>query len=293
MFHNNISNKIGIFIQARSASSRFPKKIFQPLGPKNQEMPVLLQIYKRLTKTYSGEHVQVVVLVPEDDLELMQWCEAHQIPYFFGSHYDVRDRYRKAAKHYGVDCILRATGDNPCVDSFLAFEALRVFCFTQVDYFTFSNLPLGVGVEIFSTKALMTDFSNEEDYHREHVSVHIKQNPFLFKCLSLKYKSMIDFEDNLKDKPLLNHSNLYASLNTLSKLRLTLDTPQDYEVIQNVFSCLGNDFNLSDVLKLYKWYPEFFLVNQDVEQVQIPSFSYSNLLKRESHLNHFPKVCAS
>ena len=266
-------NKVGIFIQARSNSKRLPNKIYLNLGKTNQKKPLLLHVYDRLSKICNK--AQVVILIPEDDRELINFCEDYNLNFFKGPHDDVRKRYRMAAEHYKVDYIIRATADNPCVDPRIVFESLRTFLQFLPDLFSFSNLPLGTGVEIFTTSALMVNTLFEEKYNMEHVSIHIKHNPHIFNVLNVPY---------LYRSGLLNIDTLTP------KIRVTLDTKEDYEVIQNIFSILDSNFSLEDLLKIHKHYPEIFLPNQSIEQIKIPS---QNIVKLYTNVDDKIKAFAS
>ncbi len=53
----------------------------------------------------------------------------------------------------------------------------------------------------------------------------------------------------------------------LGSLRWTLDTPEDYALLQEVIKRLGgrNDFTWLDVLELFKNDPDLAQINQDVK----------------------------
>ena len=252
--------QLGIFIQARGRSTRFPNKIYAPLSEKDQTS-VLERIYQRLAKNVNQNSI-LAVLIPEKDEYLRDWCRARGMQIFCGPEFDVRERYRQAAQHFGVDIVVRATGDNPCVDPEIASETVAGLKKEQADIFSYAHLPLGVAVEAMSTKALLQDLIRDNHEHREHVSVHIKQNPKIFKCCHPEHKIMK--ETDFCPPPL---SLPYRKKQRLP-LRLTLDTPEDLEVIRSVFTCLGSDFRLPDILQLYGRYPDLFTANQHIEQIK-------------------------
>ena len=82
--------------------------------------------------------------------------------------------------------------------------------------------------------------------YQEHVSLHIKHHPELFNILHLEHQIMKN--------------------NTSSPLRLTVDTPEDLEVVRNVYQTLGSDFNLSDILQLAQKKPHLFQLNSHIVQ---------------------------
>jgi len=186
----------------------------------------------------------VVVLVPKDDMALQAFLGREKIPYRKGPLDDVRERYRSAAQDLDLDIVIRATADNPAVDPEYARLALSEFIQARVDLFSFSGMPIGTGVEIFSTTALMTDGLDGPEY-REHVSLHIKHDPSRFKVLHLPWSAKVQ----------------------TTTPRLTVDTPEDLQVIRSVFDQLGDGFRLADVLRLFENEPGLFDANRNVSQV--------------------------
>lgn len=236
--------KVGILIQARSTSTRLPRKIFAPI-PEKSETLLIDHVWNRLQGT--GFDVLSFV-IPDTDSELIDYCKRRRYEFFTGSLDDVRDRYRKAASHYSLEYVVRATGDNPCVDTRVCAETIREIKTRQWDHFAFDDLPLGCAVEAFSSEALNTDVGDDNPDYLEHVSVHIKKHPELFK---IHYKQMTTHPSQKKP-------------------RLTVDTPQDLEVVRQVFRKLARyDFTWEDALDLYEKEPQIFQLNEGIEQRKV------------------------
>ena len=56
---------------------------------------------------------------------------------------------------------------------------------------------------------------------------------------------------------------------TEGSYRLTVDTPEDYQVVQSVYQALsrdGNDFGLKDILRFLGAHPEIASINRMVVQ---------------------------
>ena len=238
------STRIGIFIQARANSSRLPGEIFESLGPWPGSS-ILETIHRRLSRM-SG--ARTVVLVPENDPVLIDWCRRRHLECFAGPEDDVRERYRQAARRYQVDVIVRATGDNPCVDPDVMIDTVRALFASDADLLSFGNLPLGMAVEAMRRSALLSDAIPARDLHQEHVSLHIKHNPDLFSV-------------SHPDHPLAPPKSAQVELP-----RLTVDTAEDLAVVRGVFAALGPNFRTQQVLNLYREHPELFVANQDIEQ---------------------------
>ena len=196
----------------------------------------------------------VVILLPDTDIQLIEFCETKGMNTFGGSEFDVRDRYRKAARQFGVDIVVRATGDNPCVDPMIAQDTISEMLVGDADLISYSNLPLGIAIEAFQASALFSDIINPQPTHFEHVSLHIKQNPEQFKVVHLNHPVMEPYGDRPP--------------------RLTVDTIEDVKVVRKVFSELGTDFTTVDIMKLYRARPDFFLENSDIKQRSyVPEFA--------------------
>ena len=240
--------KTAIFIQARSRSSRLPGKIFKRL-PEGGEHTLIEHIFHKLSGVV--EAGETALLIPESEPELIAWCHRRRLPFYTGSDSDVRERYRIAALKTGADIVVRATGDNPCVDPEIVSDTIAEILGGGSDLVSFTNLPLGVAVEAIRTPALMSDHFPATAEHREHVSLHIKHNPAHYKVAHLEHPLMDAFPE--KELP-----------------RLTVDTEADLQVVRKVFQKLGAHFTTGDVLSLYRENPEIFAGNRHVRQLAFP-----------------------
>jgi len=195
----------GIIIQARMGSSRLPGKILKTIGDRT----LLDHIIDRLQGL--REEAMVVIAtstLPGDDV-VEEFCEKKGVHCFRGSESNVLSRYYECARQYGFDHIVRLTADNPFVD---VEEVDRLIAWhrEQGNEFTesFSQLPVGVGAEIFSFPALEEDMKKSSlPHHFEHVDEYILENRDKFQTGTLHV-------DADKRKP---------------HVRLTVDTREDYE----------------------------------------------------------------
>ena len=226
---------IGLVIQARMGSSRLPGKVLMNLCGK----PVLLHIIERL-KNLKEEYRRIIITsVYEKDNIIEDFCKENNILFFRGSENDVLDRYYQTAKLFKLQHIVRLTGDNPLVDAnnlrFLIDEHLK----NSADYSSNksevnSGLPEGIGGEVFKFSALEKSWiEGKENNHREHVDEYILENPDKFKVLVVRAM------DN--------------RLSTCKDLRLTIDTKEDFEFVENVIKLLQHknlEINLQNICML-------------------------------------------
>ncbi|MCC5813772.1 MAG: hypothetical protein JJT78_03380 [Leptospira sp.] len=263
--------KLYAFVQARLSSTRMPRKVLSKLPWSNSESKTLLEhIHSRLCHVLNQD--QIVFLIPEDpsESELSKYISTKGWNFFQGSLEDVRDRYYQAAIHYQADVILRLTGDNPFVDIPAIESILEAWNYSYLknlamDLCYASPLPLGMGIESFSFRALESgqlSKNYQEVRHKEHVSLHIKENPDQFNII--KIPTGIDSSH-------------------LSDIRMTIDEPMDYNTLQTICklfikSPFAKDFNnisMDDltgeyVIGMHRNSSEIFTKNKIVEQVRFP-----------------------
>jgi spore coat polysaccharide biosynthesis protein SpsF len=139
---------------------------------------------------------------------------------FIGSKLDVLRRYCDAARHYGAETVIRATGDNPLVSRELAERLLKEHRNLDADYSGYFGMPLGTGVEIIRAAALFqAEKETRESYDREHVTPYLYRNPQLF----------------FLHRPLVEPT-------FRSRFRVTVDTKEDYKRIVHIFRELYRGF---------------------------------------------------
>ena len=231
--------KCAVLIQARSASVRLPGKIYEPV-PESSSPSILDHVVRRMQLANVGP---VVVLIPEDDTLLADYLSVRRIEFLRGPHEDVRARYRHAARAMNLDLVVRATADNPALDPICAARSVREIQSRNLDLFSFSSMPLGTGVEVFTAAALLSD-SLEGPEYSEHVSLHIKHAPDRFRVEHSPWREGLPPE----------------------LPRLTVDTREDLEVVRSVFRKLGVDFTLDQLMELFASNPELFAGNRHVVQ---------------------------
>ena len=238
-------------IQARTGSSRLPGKILKNLG----EMTVIETVYKRVLQTKGLDKIIVAMPEGESDDDLAA-CVASFCPTISrGSETDVLDRFYRAAMEYDASVVVRITSDCPFFDPDILTAMLKSFEHNEIDYMTNTldpHLPRGLDAEVFTMKALGKAWRfGTELFHREHVTPFIYQSPEIFSVQG--YRSRTD-----------NHS----------KLRWTLDTPEDWTLITKIHSLLKIDIldaRLDDFLEVFYSDPDLGHINSAIEQKTLSS----------------------
>lgn len=244
--------KASAIIQARISSTRLPSKAMLDLCGK----PMIYHVIEH-AKLISG--LNSVILATGSGMEnypLLKIASECGIDSFSGSEDDVLERYYLASEKTDCDYVIRITGDNPLTDHKSASYALEFACNNNADHCTTSGIPVGTGVEIIRKSALDKAYSEgKEPHHREHVTPYIKEHPELFSII--KYNSTL--------------------ANPLPDLRLTVDTAEDFKLIELIFNKLYHEkpIELIDVITYITQNPELFLINSNVEQRPMTHHSHA------------------
>ena len=230
-------------IQARMTSKRLSEKCMKDLAGK----PLIDHVIERAKAIKGISHVILAVPDSPESNPLIERAKALGIESFMGSEDNVLSRYYNAALKYGAEFIIRITADNPLTDPDYASMALEIATESEADLCSISNIPLGTGTEIIKFSALKEAFENaERPYHYEHVTPYIKEHPEIF---SIERHS-VEIQDFMEG------------------LRLTVDTEEDYQMMNSIFSALYKDkiFPLKDVLNFLKENPSIAESNLNVQQ---------------------------
>ena len=225
------NKRIVATIEARMTSSRLPGKVLMEACGK----PMLQHMIERLQRVPSLDGIIVATTGNDTDAAIVELAESMDVGVFQGSEDDVLLRVLGAAQEHDIDVIVEMTGDCPLIDPSLVEDCILGYQNAEVDYV--SNVlertyPRGMDTQVFATE-ILADVANRtddpEDY--EHVSIYIYRHPEIY---SLK---------NMPGPPEL----------TDPELGLTLDAPEDFELIRRIFETLypdNPDFRLSDILSL-------------------------------------------
>ena len=162
--------KTAIIVQARTGSTRLPKKILLPWNNKT----VLGEVLERCMAT----GLPVILAVPYQDLPLALFHE----PCFVGHELDVLDRYYQAALIFGISTIVRITADCPFVDPYTIAKMVKLWDKGYFDYLSnchpIRTMDKGFDVEIFSFQTLKKAWQDTPGlkHWREHVTTYIYES---------------------------------------------------------------------------------------------------------------------
>lgn len=217
------NQKNGFLIQARMNSTRLPGKVLMNLHGK----PILAHIIDRIHELKMDLPIIIITSDTTKDDLIEDFCTQNSVLFFRGEECDVLDRYYRAAKYFNLEHIVRLTGDNPLVDSVNLKNLLTEHLTYDADYSSNkseieSGLPIGVGAEIFRFSALAKSWrQGTKPHHREHVDEYILENPHLFRIRYVK--------------------GVYSCSEDCNKLRLTIDTFDDFVFVDRIFTILAQN----------------------------------------------------
>jgi spore coat polysaccharide biosynthesis protein SpsF len=241
------STRIVAIIQARMASSRLPGKVLKEIAGK----AMLEHVVKRARQAKTIDEVVVATTTEPEDTEIEKFCQDHSIQVYRGSLNDVLDRFYQAAKTYRADVIVRLTADCPLLDPGVVDHTVEVFLQGRFD-FAANRLPppfkrtypIGLDTEVCSFAALEKAWQEaKEPYEREHVMPYLYEVHGRFKIIQ------VDYEKDYGDR------------------RWTVDTPEDLELVRQVFARLRdqNHFTWLDVLAVFEREPQLVQINRQIQ----------------------------
>ncbi len=147
-----LQQKVGVFCNARLASSRLPRKALLPFF---QEHTALGYLLKRLV-SYPGRLGQVVLAtttLAEDEV-LARVAEGVGVPCIRGEPDDVMGRMVQTADACGWDVLVRVTGDDLLVSGEYIERALSYHLAHSLDYTRIRGLPNGLECEVIDVRTL-------------------------------------------------------------------------------------------------------------------------------------------
>lgn len=203
--------RTGIVVQVRLGSTRLPGKALLPLGGAS----LTDQVLARLALVPGAAHI--LATDEASGAALAPIAARHGFDILVGPPEDVLARYCLAIRTFGLQRVLRATGDNPLVSHEAASLLIERGNRTPSDYATFTGLPIGMGVELVAAPALLrAEAEARLPAEREHVCPYLYGHPELF---------------SLDRAPA-------PEAFILPEARVTVDTAADYEAVQGIYAAL-------------------------------------------------------
>jgi spore coat polysaccharide biosynthesis protein SpsF len=242
-----VSTRTVAIIQARMGSTRLPGKVLKPLAGK----PMLERVVERMRRAPGVDEVVVATSDLAEEEPILALCRSNGTPVTRGSANDVLSRYALAAREHRADIVVRITSDCPLISPQVVGRVLEAFRAGACEYASNCHrrtFPRGLDTEIFPATALAaTDSEAVDPAEREHVTPFIWRRPERFRL-----RDVVDAVDR-------------------SALRWTVDTPDDFVLVERLYSALAAQpaFDYDDILGVLARHPEWSEINRHVEQKKL------------------------
>lgn len=230
-------------LQARTSSSRLPRKVLRPLLGR----AMILRQLERLNRSKEISKIVLATSIDESDDMLAATVKTAGYTVYRGSLDDVLERYYTCAAQYGADHIVRVTGDCPLIDWRIVDDVIVRHLAEQNDYtYTTERFPDGLDTEVMTFAALTQAYQEARmPSEREHVTLYFRNHPECF------HVGDVDCAENYGD------------------LRWTVDEPRDFAFVEAVYENLyekNNDFSMWDIIALLDEKPELRLINRGIDR---------------------------
>ena len=232
--------KVAIILQARMGSTRLPGKTLKPLLGK----PFLMHIVERLRLCKNAEKIIVATSIEPKDDAIELFCRSKGIPVFRGSEADVLDRYYRCAKTFDINTIVRITADNPLVDWENIDEMITSHIDKDADITYTEGMPYGTGLGncVMSFQAI------------EKVRSIAKEN-----------NETPDPDDLILERPEMFKINVLQAHHKLQRnYRLTVDYPEDFQLMEVLFAQFVGIPDLKEVVSFLDNHPEVVAINKNI-----------------------------
>ncbi|THB75215.1 MAG: 3-deoxy-manno-octulosonate cytidylyltransferase [Desulfobacteraceae bacterium] len=232
-----------ILITARLKSTRLPMKALKEIKGR----PMICHLIDRLKLSTHADGIVLCTSTVAQDDPLVDIAADESIDCYRGHPDDVLLRLTRAAEQFKAQTVISCTADNPFVDPEYIDQLIRYHTGNQYDFTHISGLPFGTFSYALSYPAMKKACEIKDEIDTEVWGGYFTQTG-LFKCGTL------EVTDDTVRRP---------------DLRLTVDTPEDFELISKVFEVLYVEdriFSLPQIVKLCDENPELTLINRNVQQ---------------------------
>lgn len=209
--------RVLIGIQARSGSTRLPRKAFELISGRMM-LDRVIESAKAAARFIdkAGHRCSFAVLTPTGDPIVEEFSPRVEI--VEGPEMDVLARYAVAVERYNPDSLIRITGDCPLLPASLIAYVHNLATTRGYDYISncderFRSSIDGADVEVLSRR--LFDFLSEHarvPYDREHVTPFVRRTPPEWARMGFAY----------------NHFDL-------SGIKLSVDTREDLDAVRKHF----------------------------------------------------------
>jgi len=228
-------------IQARMNSTRLPGKVLLPIGDTNA-------IQMIVDKCKANKLIdEVVVATTYNSNKITDYCRENNIKFWIGAEENVLDRVYYTARAFEADIIVDITSDCPFIDLSDLQRYLGPIKIGALDYASnvmVRTFPDGLDLQVYSFKALenIMEFCTAPE-HYQHSGWNFINHQKICNCLNIYAPKPLHFPE----------------------IRITLDTAEDYAVLNLIYTWLGKDAKPLEIVNFMRNNPKIMAINQNVQ----------------------------
>jgi spore coat polysaccharide biosynthesis protein SpsF len=232
-----------IFITARLKSTRLPRKVLKPILGR----PMISHMIERLRLAKVLDRIVICTSPLDEDIPLVESAREEGIEHFCGHPDDVLLRLTDAARSLDIDTVVSCTADNPFVDPehidlLLDYHWREGHGFSRTE-----GLPWGTFAYALERSAMERACEIKDAVDTEVWGGYFTET-------DICSWGVIRITDPSVRWP---------------ELRLTVDTPEDFELVTRIFEQLhrpGEVFSLREIVTLCRHNPDLVRINSSVRQ---------------------------
>jgi len=235
--------KTAILITARLKSTRLPMKVIKPIHGR----PMIIHMLDRLKLAKRPREIIICTSPLAQDDPLVKIAKQVGVQYYRGDPDDVLLRLTNAAAEFGVDTVISCTADNPFTDPEYIDHLVDFHLAHRYDYSKSDGLPFGAFSYALAYRAMVHACEIKAETDTE------VWGDYFTKTGQFSWGVMQVNDPNVR----------------WPELRLTVDTPQDFELVTRIFDELykpGQVFSLGEIVALCRRRPELVAINAGVKQ---------------------------
>lgn len=236
--------KIICVIQARMGSKRLPGKVLLKIAGKT----LVETAFERLKSARMVDDIVLSTSFKKENDILVEHARDIGLKFYRGSEEDMISRLLGTLREFQADAMVRVTADCPLVDPKIVDGMVKIFKEKagRIDLLTNSfppTYPHGFNIEVVPRSILEKLDSEVSDLlYREWFNVYIMENKRKFIIHNVKHPTDLS-----------------------QKIRLTVDYPEDLDLVRRICEYLGAEgriFDMEDILDYLEKNPHLIKINE-------------------------------
>jgi len=235
---------IAAIIACRVGSKRMYKKPLMKIMNKT----ILELLIERLKTSKMINKIVLAIAEGDENKIFLEYAEKLGLGYVVGNEKDVLGRLIAGAERVGANTLVRVTSDCPLIFLENIDAIIKHHLDNQSDLTFTEKLPLGAFIEVLSLDALKRSHEYGEEKHRsELVTLYINENKDKFKIEIITPPKELQRPDII----------------------LTVDTPEDLRVMQQLYEKLqkpGRLITVKEAIQFFDENPKIRELNKDQDR---------------------------